>query len=407
MKIAFINTYGNGSTGKIVDSLKNLCAKNGFEVRSYYSRGYCATPQTSKRFFSRSGFYFDALMTRIFDNHGLNSKNNTRLLLKDLAEFSPDIIHIHNLHGYWINYKMLFSFIKTRNIKVVLTLHDCWMFTGHCTYFDYVNCEKWQVGCSKCPLKNEYPKSIFFDRSKKNFESKKETFTSLDANQMVIISPSEWLKSKVDLSFLNKYQCLVINNGIDLGVFKPVASDIRLKFGLSNKVVILSVANYWDERKGLKFVFECAKEKKDWRFVCIGHDKHVDGPAPKNVICFDRTDSQEELIKWYSTADLLLNVTLEDNYPTTNLESIACGTPVVTFNTGGSPESIVKTNAGSVCYERNTEALIQQIEKCLLNGKPTIEDLYSISSERMGLNYIELYKKMVTAGERNDKQTNQ
>ena len=147
MKIVFLNAYGNGSTGKIVNQLKELCEQNGIEAKSYYSREYCATPETSKRFFNKPGFYLDALKTRLFDNHGLNSILNTRRILKELEKDNPDIVHIHNLHGYWINYKMLFSYLKKRNIKVVFTLHDCWSFTGHCVHFDFIKCNKWQTIC--------------------------------------------------------------------------------------------------------------------------------------------------------------------------------------------------------------------------------------------------------------------
>ena len=396
-RIAYLNTYGNGSTGKIVDLLKSLSLENGIDVRSYYSREYCATPETSKRFYSKLGFYHDAFMTRIFDNHGLNSKGNTRRLIKDLEEYKPDIIHIHNLHGYWINYEMLFAYIKKANIKVVFTLHDCWSFTGHCTHFDFVKCEKWKTLCFSCPQKNMYPKGSLFDGSKSNYNKKKKAFLSLDKDNMVIITPSTWLSEKVKESFLNKYNCIVINNGVNIDIFKPTESDLRKRFGLEGKMVILAVASYWDERKGLEYVLECAKAKPDWAFVYVGKEKVALGYSPNNLIHIDRTESQKELAEWYSTADVYFNPTLEDNYPTTNLEAIACGTPVVTFNTGGSPEIVLKTGFG-VIVDKDVNSIINGINKA-------VDEVYSTKKDKLDASllasntsfskYIELYKALI------------
>lgn len=370
MKIAFLNAYGNGSTGKIVDLLKKECEHNGIIAHSYYAREFCATPETSTKIFSRLGFYCDALKTRVFDNHGLNNKHSTKRLLKELDKYKPDILHIHNLHSYWLNYEILFRYIKGKNLKVVFTLHDCWSFTGHCTHFDFVGCEKWKTGCKRCPQKKMFPKSVLFDNSKRNYERKKKAFTSLPKENMVIVTPSEWLKSKVADSFLNKYDCIVINNGIDTDVFRNTESDLREEYGIGDKKLILAVANYWDERKGLKYFLELADIKKDWSFVYIGREKVKTDRKYDNVIHIERTDSQTELAKWYSTADVFVNPTLEDNYPTTNLEAIACGTPVITFDTGGSPEIVEKTGFGEVVKEKTTDALFKALNK-FLNRKDT------------------------------------
>lgn len=401
MRIAFLNTYGNGSTGKIVDLLKKLAAEKGAEVRSYYSRDYCASPETSKRFFSKIGFYCDALMTRVFDNHGLNSVRNTRRLLSDLSAFKPDIVHIHNLHGYWINYPLLFGYLKTNNIKVILTLHDCWAFTGHCTHFDFVKCDKWKDGCFSCPQKNLYPKALIFDNSKRNYRKKKEIFTSLPRDHMMIVTPSEWLKEKVRSSFLCKYDCKVINNGIDTMVFRPKVSKVRDDFRLLNKFVVLSVASCWDERKGLKFFIECAKARPDWSFVYIGKDKDEHNDIPANVIHIERTDSQDELADWYSAADVFFNPTLEDTYPTTNLESIAAGTPVVTFDVGGSPEIILKTGFGIVTKERTAQSLLRLLETAAKTNYSVGKDISYLLDYKTAFaeKYLELYASFSKGGE--------
>lgn len=393
MRVAYLNAYGNGSTGRIIDLLKKLCQMNGIESKSFFSREFCASPETSVRLFSKIGFYNDALMTRIFDNHGLNSISNTKKLINKLKEFKPDIIHIHNLHGYWTNYELLFKYIKSEKIKVVFTLHDCWSFTGHCTHFDFIKCNKWQTGCYKCPQKCLYPKSSFLDGSKRNYIRKKKAFTSLNSNQMIIVTPSNWLKEKVEQSFLNKYKSLVINNGVNINVFKQNESDLRQKYGLKNKKVILAVANYWDERKGLEYVIECAKKRTDWFFVCIGQEKAKKTYDGDNILRFSRTESQAELAKWYSTSDVYLNTTLEDTYPTTNLEALACGTPVVTFNTGGSPESVSKTGFG-VVVEKDVDSIIEGINNALINFKKADFDRKMLDSDNNFYLYIREYKKL-------------
>lgn len=396
MKVIYLNTYGNGSTGKIVDLLKKGCSDNNIDSHSIYSREYCATLETSTRFYSTFGFYNDVIHTRILDNHGLNSKNNTKRIIKELDEFRPDIIHIHNLHGYWINYQLLFKYIKEKGIKVVFTLHDCWSFTGHCTHFDYIGCEKWKNMCYECPQKQMYPKATLCDGSKRNFLKKKEAFCSLDDKQMIIVTPSEWLKSKVKESFLNKYECVVINNSINVDVFKKTESDFREKHNIGSKKLLLAVANYWDERKGLNYFLEMAKLKPEWEFVYIGKEKEKVANVSKNVIHIERTDSQEELAKWYSTADVYVNPTLEDNYPTTNLEAIACGTPVVTFNTGGSPEIVENTGFGAIVENRTTGEMLQAIEQLFVKStdydKTNIGDFYN--PIEFCHKYYQLYMKL-------------
>ncbi|MCR4660821.1 MAG: glycosyltransferase [Clostridia bacterium] len=397
MKIAFINTYGNGSTGKIVDTLKNKLEEDNIECVSYFSREYCATPSTSKRFFSKIGFYYDALMTRVFDNHGLNSKRNTKNIIKDLKMFNPDIIHIHNLHGYWINYELLFKYIKKENKKVVFTLHDCWSFTGHCTHFDYIKCERWKNECYLCPQKKEYPKSLVFDGSRRNYRRKKGAITSLNPNSMIVVTPSEWLQGKVKESYLKKYECVVINNGINTSIFKPTPSNLREKYEIGNKIIVLAVASYWDEKKGLDFVIECASLKSDWIFVYIGKEKSKINCDLKNLIHIERTESTEELAKWYSVSDVYFNPTLEDTYPTTNLEAVACGTPVVTFNTGGSPEIINKTRYGKICLEKNAQSAVAAIYD-VINSKIKVGNSYGSivdSNTNFYSNYLVLYKKIL------------
>lgn len=366
MKIAFLNTYGNGSTGKIIDELKKTCLKNNIVTISIFSREFCRSPETSIRCFSKLGFYFDALMTRLFDRHGLNSFNNTRRVIKELSKFNPDLIHIHNLHGYWINYKMLFKWIKKNNKKVVFTLHDCWLFTGHCTHFDYIGCEKWINGCYKCEQKKEYPTSWFGIFAKRNYFLKKKYFDMLCPTNVIVVTPSNWLNDLVKKSFLNKFKSYVINNGVDLEIFHSYNTNFRETYKINDKHIVLCVANYWNERKGLSYVLDISLMRKDLFFVVIGKIKNdnFEQKDYQNILFIERTENQEQLAMWYSEADVYLNTTLEDTYPTTNLESIACGTPVLTFKTGGSPEIVDATGCGMV-IDRNVGAINDGLNELL------------------------------------------
>lgn len=393
MRVLYLNTYGNGSTGRIVDSLKEECKDNGIEALSVFAREVCNSPDTSIRCFNEVEFYLDALCTRIFDNHGLNSYFNTKKVIKIIEDFSPDIIHIHNLHGYWINYQCLFKYIKKKKIKVVWTFHDCWPFTGHCTHFDYVGCEKWKTGCFSCPQTKEYPAGKFLDGSRRNYLNKRESFTGIKG--CVLVTPSKWLKEKVEDSFLGVYPVKVINNGVNLNVFKPIQSEKKQKLvGDRYKALLLAVAGDWNPRKGLSFIAELARTKPEWLLVVVGNIPDIsliDGI--ENIIHIKRTENTSELAEWYSISDAYLNPTLEDNYPTTNLEAIACGTPVATFPTGGSPEIVRETGFGVISSERTANALVDSVETILRETYET-PDKSSLDSAVKFNQYIELYREV-------------
>ena len=396
MRIAYLNAYGNGSTGRIVDSLKEECQKNGIETISIYARGNHISSHTSILVFNRIEFLIDGLMTRIFDNHGLNSIYNTKKIILILRKFKPDIIHIHNLHGYWINYKILFNYLKEENIKVVWTLHDCWPFTGHCTHFDFIGCFKWKYSCEKCPQKKEYPASALYDGSKRNYRQKQKLFLGMD--NMVIVTPSQWLCSMAQKSFFSGGKIKVIHNGIDLEVFKPTISKKRDMICINSyRTLVLGVAGFWNERKGLSYILEAAKVRKDWMFVIVGNvkDKNIKSEKKENVMFVERTESTKELAEWYTAADVFINPTLEDTYPTTNLEAIACGTAVVTFPTGGSGEIVEETGCGYVTSDRNTNSLINNIEKVLKRGIDKNKFILAkeyLDARNKFFEYINLYK---------------
>lgn len=359
MKVAQINvTCGIGSTGKICVSISKRLEQQGVENYILYSSGNSDYPLGIK--YTRDLYIkFQALKSRLFGNYGFNSQIATMKLIKELEKIKPDIVLLHNLHGHNCNLEMLFRYLKEKQIKVYWTFHDCWAFTGYCAYFDLVKCEQWKINCAHCPSRKKA--SWFFDRSKYLFDKKRTLFSGLD---MTIITPSQWLANLVKESFLNEYPVRVINNGIDLSVFKPTESDFRQQYSIENKYILLGVAFGWGERKGLDVFIELSErlDQERYQIVLVGADKDIDQQLPKEIISIHRTKNQAELASIYTAADLFLNPTREDNYPTVNMEAIACGTPVLTFKTGGSGE-MLDESCGCAVECDDFEAMIQKIHE--------------------------------------------
>ena len=340
-KILFINSVCNGSTGTICKNLYKAAVEEGHECCIAYGRGEAPEGFKTIKIGNKLDIYLHILKARLFDASGFGSKHATKEFIKKIDEFKPDIIHLHNIHGYYVNIEILFKYLKNHpEIKKIWTLHDCWAFTGHCAYYTYAKCDKWETCCKGyCPNRNEYPKTIFSCVTK-NYTKKKNIFSNV--GNMVLITPSQWLKNEIEKSFLKDYETVVIHNGVDTSIFKPTPSDIRQQYGIEDKKIILGVASVWDKRKGLNTFLELSKEIDDeYQIVLIGLNSKQIKQLPSNIIGISRTESVQELVEWYSAAYVYFNPTLEDNYPTTNLEAISCGTPVVTFETGGSPESVV------------------------------------------------------------------
>lgn len=343
MKILHINTTLNTSaTGRIAVQIGEISRKKGIEV--YFS--FSGRKSTNESFLntlqigSKLDFYIHAIISRIFDKHGFGSKRATNVFLNDIDNIKPDIIHLHNLHGYYINVEVLFNYLSCKKIPVVWSLHDCWSFTGHCSHFEYINCQKWQEKCFECPQKDQYPSSILMDNSENNYNQKKLLFNSLD--NLTIVPVSNWLQSKLKNSFLGNFPSRVIHNGIDLEVFKPNFCNNTLnKFNPQGKVILLGVASKWSKKKGFyEFIKLSRLLDKKYLVILIGKTTHLNLKVPKNIKLISKTQNQQELAKLYSIANIFLNLSLEETYPTTNMESIACGTPVITYKTGGSPESV-------------------------------------------------------------------
>lgn len=396
MKIAEINSCNFGSTGNIMLQIAEVAKKCGHTAAVCYpkSRGNAKKRKESDIVIgNRLSRNLHLKLAEITGLNGCFSYFSTLNFLRKLNKFKPDIIHLHNLHNCYINLPLLFKYIKKHNIKTVWTLHDCWSFTGHCPHFDMIGCDKWKTGCYSCPQYKDYPKSIF-DNSEYMYNLKKKWFTGVE--NMTIVTPSRWLAELVKESYLKDYQVKVINNGIDLNIFKPTESDFREKHGLQDKFIILGVASPWKERKGLDVFLELAKRLDHrYRIVLVGLAKEQKENLPPNIIGLERTANQTELAGIYTTADVFANPTREENYPTVNMEAISCGTPVVTFNTGGSSEMIAE-NCGTAVAKNDIDGICNEIIK-ICETKPYSEDdcLKRVESfdknEKFG-EYIRLYE---------------
>ena len=364
LKLLQINTVANsGSTGRIAEGIGISAMKNGME--SFVAYGRWAMPSKSRliRIGGKLDYLWHGLESRLFDNHGLASRRATKRFLRKVDEIAPDIVHLHNIHGYFLNYPMLFRYLAEKKIPVVWTLHDCWSFTGHCVHFDFCGCDRWKTQCHDCPQKKTYPASFVFDRSAKNYADKKEFFT-LPEN-VTIVPVSCWLADLVASSFLKDYPRKVIYNGIDTDVFRPYdQTEMKAKFGLSGKKVVLGVASVWSPRKGLEDFVKLAAllPAEEYRIVLVGLSEKQKKLLPHGITGLTKTESAEELAQLYSAADVFVNPTWEDNYPTTNLEAISCGTQVVTYRTGGSPESVTEGN-GFVVEKGDPEQLASAVRK--------------------------------------------
>lgn len=355
MKIVQINaTCGFGSTGKICVGISEVLSEHNVEnyILCSRSNGYklgipCADPKYIK---------LQALKSRAFGNYGFNSKRITKKMIDELESIQPDIVHLHNIHGHDCDLETLFTYFKKKQTKLVWTFHDCWAFTGYCTYFDMVKCGKWQTKCTKCAKARGY--SWVFDRSSALFEKKKKLFTGLD---LTIVTPSAWLAELVKQSFLKDYPVRVINNGIDLSVFKPSESDFRERYGLGNKKIILGVSFEWSKRKGMDAFEELFQRlPENYKIVLVGTNAALDKRLPEGIVSIHRTQNQKELAEIYSAADLFVIPTREENYPTVNMEALACGTPVLTYRTGGSPEMLDET-CGAVVDCDDIDALEKEV----------------------------------------------
>ena len=344
-----------GSTGRITESVAQLAQSRGWECYIVHGGRYVKRPSCMKdiQSVSPAGEYLHYVESLLFDNHGLASRRATRKVVEQIKQIKPDVVQLHCVHGYYLNYKLLFEYLNSTNIPVVWTFHDCWAFTGHCAHFVTAGCEKWKTGCYDCPLKGDYPKS-FVDCSKRNYDLKEQLF---GANKNMLIVPvSEWMANFVKQSFLKDKEIQVIKNGVDLNVFKPDT----LKTG---KKRILGVSGVWNKDKGL-YDFHRLRDlldPNDYEIVLVGLSKEQVKEFPYGITGIEHTDSVQELAELYASATVFVNPTYADTFPTVNLEALACGTPVITYKTGGSPEAVT-SETGWVVEQGNVEGIASTIK---------------------------------------------
>lgn len=398
MRVFQLNTFcGVKSTGRIAAEIAKLVKQDGGECRIGY--GVPGISPDSEPFAYRIGTPVErklhGAMRKLLDAEGCGSVLGTRQLIREMRAFTPELIHLHNLHGCYLNLPMLFDELARMNKPVIWTLHDCWPFTGHCAYFDYVGCDHWQSQCHDCPQKASYPTCIGLSRARQNFEQKKRMFTQLQ--NLTFVAPCRWMTQPLSRSFLNRYPVQVIPNGVNLTVFKPVDSDLRMRYGIGEKKIVLSVASEWDERKGLRYLLE-ARQKMgpEYCFVVIGLSEQHVTDLPDGMIGLTHTANADELAAWYTAADCLANPTMEDNMPMVNLEALACGTPVAVFATGGCPEAVGE--CGRVIPQGDVDALCEAILQ-LCQMKPALRSLCltrarDFDSRKTFQSYLELYKEL-------------
>lgn len=394
MKIAQINTVcGNGSVGRITVDIYHALKRKGHEGKIFYGRRTAPEGVDTERFGTNLDMGMHVLHTFFEGTHGFDSKGQTKKLIESLKAYAPDLIHMHNIHGFYMDVEMFFAFLKEYGKPVVWTLHDCWSFTGHCAYFDFVQCDKWKSGCENCPqYRNTYPYALFKDGSRENYSRKKTAFQGVKG--MTIVTPSKWLGELVKESYLKEYPVKVIPNGIDLERFVPQDTKKR------EKHLILGVANVWDRRKGLDYLKKLSEmlDSSKYEVAVVGVTKKQIKELPAGMTGIEHTQNVEELMQLYSQASVYVNPTLEDNFPTTNLEALACGTPVATFETGGSVEA-VDESCGRIVPQKDVQALKNAVtELCekveTMRGACRNRALLYNKYDRFG-EYLNLYEESI------------
>lgn len=354
----------NTSTGRIMQEIGDLAMASGWESYVAYSKGRDGLRRSTSQTVpvgGRLSVAWHGLETRLFDRHGLASTSATKDFVRKIQRIDPDIIHIHNIHGYFLNYKVLFDYLSKAGKPVIWTVHDCWLYTGHCYYYTSAGCDRWKSGCGHCPQKRQFPASLLFDRSAQNFKDKAEAFRSVPKDLLTIVPVSEWIRQEMSQSFLKDCRFKVIHNGIDTSIFTPSDSDaaVREKYGIGSRKIILGLASIWCREKGWDDFIALSKMlREDEVIVMVGVKPEQAKALPAGIIPVSRTENVRQLAELYSAAEVFVNPTYQDNYPTVNLESISCGTPVITYRTGGSVESITPqtglvVETGDVCGLRS------------------------------------------------------
>ena len=401
-KLLQINIVANwGSTGRIAEQIGEKAMARGWE--SFIAYGVWKNPSASKLIGigSRCEYRWHKRLTKYTDKHGLFSSWATRRFIRKVKQIKPDIVHLHNIHGYYINYKILFNYLREANIPVVWTLHDCWSMTGHCAHFVGADCQKWQTQCYDCPLSGTYPRAKV-DNSRYNYLTKREAFTSL-GDKLHLVSVSKWLNGIVDKSFFagSGVQQHTIYNGIDGSLFAPRMDISKSQLGLPNKRILLALATSWTPSKGLAdFVKLSEMLPEEYQIVLIGLLPSQIDALPKSIIARQRTNSVEELVNYYSVADVVLNLSRAETFGLTTVEGLACGTPSVVYNATASPE-LVTPQTGRIVEPGDLEGVVKAIEELCAEDREALRErcrkhaLANFEREKNYDKYFDLYEQLL------------
>lgn len=391
-----INSDANwGSTGKIAEMIGQVALSNGWQSYIAYGRDNNPSQLQVIKVGNKLSVYIHYLLYRFFDFEGLGSIIPTFRLISKIKQIKPDIIHLHNIHGHYLNYPILFKFLKKIKVPVVWTLHDCWTMTGHCYLYDCIECDRWKTGCHHCPKSEKWS----LDNSKFNYRLKKKYFRSLE--NVHIITVSDWLGSLVKESFLNKFPVKTIYNGIDLNVFKPSFNSYVQKERLDNKMILLAVASVWSNYKGLSDYIKLSELLSDeYKLVLVGLSESQIHQLPSRIIGIKRTQSQVELVELYSAASVVLSLSYGESLGLTPIEGMACGTPAIVYNNTAQPE-LVTPETGSVVETGDIEGVKRMILNICSKGKDSykedcqkrVRDIFS-SSNSYG-RYFSLYESLL------------
>lgn len=391
----------NGSNGSIARDIGTIALEKGWDSYIAYGRKHIPCDSTLIRVGNGLDIKIHGLLTRLFDLHGLGSRITTKLFLKKIDKTRPDIVHLHNIHGYYINYQLLFKYLIKNNIPVVWTFHDCWPFTGHCGHFESYGCSRWKSKCHKCPAVHDYPTSWFFDRSKQAFKLKNRLFTS--PQTMHIVTVSKWLKGLAEESFFSKYPIHVVYDGIDTESFKPRNSNLRQVYGLENKFILLSAAANWSNAKGWNDYLKLSNMlPNDCVIMLVGVTDKQRETLPSNIIGVPRQESKEKLSEFYSMADVLLNLSYQETFGMTTAEAMACGTPGISYDRTASPE-LISPDTGIIVEAGNMEQIINAITTIQKNGKSFYSRacrqrvMENFDFKKVNQQYFEIYKKILSS----------
>ncbi len=396
-KLVQINTVCNTSTGKLMGDIQRKANEVGYETLSIVGRRKVFQDIRCEKIGNSISFWIHVAINTVFDRQGYGSYFVTKKIVRRLREENPDIIHLHNLHGYYINLPLLFNYLsKEFKGEIYWTFHDCWPITGHCAHFSASECFKWKSGCSKCPNKMVYPISLLMDLSSRNYQDKKEMFCSLKS--LTILTPSEWMAGWINSSFLRQYPIVVVNNGIDLKTFfyrKP-ADEIFDKYKISRqKKVILGVSSVWNERKGLNDFLALAEAlSAEYQILLVGLSKKQLRKMPANIVGIPRTENVEELTMIYSLSHILINPSLEESFSLVTAEAIACGTPVIVLDTSAVKELVCEDNGIVLSRHEVIDYMeaIKKVEEKQLSRETVMQTAQKYDVEVFAEKVIQLYE---------------